>query len=305
VRRELSKWLSVSGLAEGGIERTDVDHSYDWSKYIQLGFDAAFTDLFGAQLLLDHDGHQQGTVDEATLSLETDSWSISVGREYLPFGQYYSNFVTDPVVIFGETRADGALTLSYSINDLFQVSAFVFDGDVKQQGHGNTFDWGGGAEYSSNDDNIVIGLSYLSDLSESGASLLKDFNNIYQKQVSGLNVYALLDMDSFEVTAELVRAMHAFTELDREENAPWAYNVELAHYFDPSFQVALRIETSHKLADEPQRQYGISASWRIVNHISAAMDYLFGKFKNDFVFDNNDNPVKSRNLVAAELSIEF
>lgn len=39
--------------------------------------------------------------------------------------------------------------------------------------------------------------------------------------------------------------------------------------------------------------------------MNLAVDYLYGEFKNGFVFDENDNELKSRNLFAAQVVVEF
>lgn len=43
-------------------------------------------------------------LDEAFIDLENDKWLLSVGRQLLPFGVFYSNFITGPLLEFGEKR---------------------------------------------------------------------------------------------------------------------------------------------------------------------------------------------------------
>lgn len=312
--RELTQWLTVSGLAEAETRYQENDFQSEISNAsrdetslsIQLGLDATFSDLINAELVLEYEiDKDHGELDEAVINLETETWGLSAGRQYVPFGEYYSHFVIGPMLEFGETRAE-ALTIGYSYGDVFELLAFVFDGDAGKAGDGDdALDWGLGIAFSSNDEAIEIGASYLSDLAETDESLLEDYNNVYQQRVAGWSAYALVGMDTFEITAEIVRAIHSFAEFETNANQPWAFDVELAYFPQPSLQFAIRIEASDELEDEPQRQYGISATWRIGKHINLAADYLFGEFKDGFVFDDDDNELDSRSQVAAQLSIEF
>ena len=67
----------------------------------------------------------------------------------------------------------------------------------------------------------------------------------------------------------------------------------------------MRLEYSDELADEPEWQYGMSVSWRLHRNINIAVDYLYGDYKDGFVTDDNDNELRHRNLLAAQLAIEF
>ena len=139
-----------------------------------------------------------------------------------------------------------------------------------------------------------MSLSYLSDLADTDELFLQEENNRYEKRVGGWSAYALIGMKTFEITAETVIADRSFNEFDSNANQPWAANLEVAWFPKPSYQFAVRIEASHELIDQPQRQYGVSAAWRIGQHIGLAADFLYGTFKNNFVLDDNDNEIDSR-----------
>jgi hypothetical protein len=54
---------------------------------------------------------------------------IQLGKLNLPFGEYYSHFVTGPLLEFGETRKN-AIIFDYGITDGLEVSVFAFDSDA-------------------------------------------------------------------------------------------------------------------------------------------------------------------------------
>lgn len=240
------------------------------------------------------------------INLEGETWGVSAGRLYVPFGEYYSHFVTGPLLEFGETRSSAALAADYSPINIFEIFVYAFEGDAGETGRSrNAVDWGVGFELNSLDELWKFGAGYLSDLAESDALLLDDFDNRYENRVGGWNIYILRRMEPFEFTLEAVAAAGHYRELDASEDEPWAANLEIAWFPRPAIQFAARVERSGELADEPKWQYDISAARRIGKYISIAVDYLYGEYQNDFVFDDDDNELDQRNLFTAQFGLEF
>jgi hypothetical protein len=73
----------------------------------------------------------------------------------------------------------------------------------------------------------------------------------------------------------------------------------------PAYLLAVRLEHSDELADEPEWQYGVSVSWRVHRNINLVADYFCGGYKSGFVEDDKGNELRHRNQVAARLAIEF
>ena len=112
-------------------------------------------------------------------------------------------------------------------------------------------------------------------------------------------------MKFFKVTAEILRAIHTFKEFPKNANQPFAYNLEFAYSPTQSIQVATRIEHSEELMDEPQWQYGISGTWAPWENMTLSADYLYGRYKNGFVFDDSNNDQKSHHFTALQLTWGF
>jgi hypothetical protein len=310
--RQLTHWLTVSGLLE--IETAHAWDSFRGGKSedeqtdenLQLGFGITFSEAFSAELVFEYEaetGHSK--LDEGVISYESEAWGASVGRYYVPFGEYFSSFAVGPMLEFGETRVN-AVGVDYSWEDRAEVFAYLFESEVDKAGENNDKpDWGLGLELSSADDAVKFGLNYISDIAESDDGLLDDFDNSYRSRVGGWNAYAVYGMEQSIITAEMVRAAGKFDELDPAEDQPFAYNVELAWFPLPNYQIAVRLEHSDELSDQPEWQYGVSVSWRIHKNINIVADYLYGEYKDGFVTDDHDNVLRHRNLVAAQLAIEF
>jgi hypothetical protein len=303
---QLTEWLSFSGLAEFGAEYqsnifqggiSNADSHETWG-FVQLGFEITLSEQISAELLLISDLESYVELDEGLVNFATETWSISAGRQYVPFGQYYSHFIIDPLLTFSLTRAT-ALSFYYAFEDVLNLSLYVFDG-----GDG-TLDWGLGLGFSSIDEMLTVGIGYLSDLTRANKSSFEDFDAVHQNRVAGLNANVLVAMDSLAITAEFVKALRSFEDIEGNWNAPLAWNVELAWFSRPFLVLAARMEGSDGLRSEPARQYGLTATWRIQKRFTLTADYLFGEFTGGLVFDENDNELDSRHQVVVQLSMEF
>ena len=311
---KLTDWLTLSGLIE--IEALSIDNSFrdnigntghdKLESTVQIGLDVSVSEEVDAEIILEYSEDSTDTVlDEAIINFDRDGLGINIGRLYVPFGIYYSHFVTGPMLEFGETRAS-TIVLGYDYNDMIETSVYVFNGVAdKVDAEDRINDWGVSIEAHPLGDILLIGAGFLSDLADTDDLLLEDNNNNYQRRVGGWNAYTVMQMDYWEVSMEFLQATRAFNELDENANKPAAWNVEFAYFPRSTMEVAARIEGSRELADEPQRQYGAALTWRIYKNTSLTLEYLYGKYKKGFVFDDDDNELHKRNLIAGQLALEF
>jgi len=314
---QLTKWMKFSGLVEVEkeyFENNTVDNkknreTVDTSVNVQWATELTFSNWLGVELVYEteHDGQMlTGKWDEIFFSIELDDFNlgIEVGRVSAPFGEYYSNFVTGPILDFGETIRNG-LNVDYTLIENIEITGYLIDSDVEKRSKSTEFDWGANLEISNDSESLKFGLGYLSDLAESDEGFLREEDNIYIDRVSAWNGYILLGFNNFEITAEYVQANNRFKEFDRMEDKPSAYNVEFAYYLNNAVQFAARYEGSDEFSDSPERQYGVSVSWRPLDRVNITADYLHGEYKNDFVFDDDDRELDDRDLISFQASIEF
>jgi len=227
----------------------------------------------------------------------------STGSYYFCRG-FYSHFVSGPLLEFGQTRGDAVL-MDYTFFDSVELAAYVLDSKVDRRENHNEVDWGVNVEYATEDESIRVGAGYISDLSESQDELLLDFKNIFLRRVPAWNAYALIGMPSFEFTAEILRATHAFQEFPQNADQPFAYNLELAYFPIPWIQIAARLEHSEELMDEPEWQYGVSGTWAPWPNLTVSADYLYGRYKKGFVFDDFENRQLSHHFTVLQLTLSF
>ncbi|MFA5941532.1 MAG: LbtU family siderophore porin [Sinimarinibacterium sp.] len=316
LKHALADWLLASGLVE--FETLDQRRSLfdesghsDDSEYtatLQLGVEATPLEWMKIELIseLEQDSEtgQTGPVlDEAVLALEAGDFELELGKLYVPFGVYFSRFVSGPLVEFGETRAHAA-ALSYGPDERLDIVAFTYDGRARPLSGSRRRDWGFALEVSPLPF-ATVGASYLSDLADSDEDLLDDSQGRYEQRVDAWSAYAVAGAGPFEASVEWLAARRAFRELDTDRNRPRAWNIELAYAPRDDVDCALRYEGSRELEDAPRWQAGVAATWRALRSASLTVEYLRARFRRGLAEDARERPIDGRDLFAAQLSVEF
>lgn len=311
---QITEWLKFGGIVElekewkkNKIKGKDNTENPDPELAIELGFEVDYDDWLEAEVLFaieDNGRRHYQELDEGFVGVNLGDWGMKIGRLYVPFGVYHSHFVMGPLLEFGQTRAD-AFLIDYTFLDSVELEGYVFDSKVDRRENHNEVDWGVNLEYVSEDESIHVGVGYISDLAESQDELLLDFKNNFLRRVPAWNAYALVGWQNFEFTAEILRATHAFREFPQNADQPFAFNVEFAYFPIQTVQVATRVEHSEELIDEPEWQYGISGTWAPWENLTVSVDYLYGRYKKGFVFDDFDNAQTAHHFTALQLTIGF
>ncbi len=310
----VTDWLKVSGLFEiekiyrnvhfTNNQETNQDEAREHT--LQLGFEAEFSETLSAELVFEaeYQNRLKGRYEEAVLQLDLDDAGFELGYQDLPFGEYYSHFITGPLLEFAETTAT-TLVFDYTLADHYDVYAYLFDGQTRRLDEDSDIGWGLGFEFNNQDESLRAGVSYLSNLAESNELFLEDSENIYIDKVPAWNAYLLLGFDQLELTAEYITAAGSFSEFETNENQPASYNFELVWFFSHLTQLALRIENSVELAEQPEWQYGIAPTWRINQHFTVSAEYLRAYYKAGMVFDDNDQELEHHDQFGLQFSMEF
>lgn len=315
LKTELTEWLTFSGLLE--IERERESLIYldnipdikldDDTEVLQLGFDFTFTKNISGILLFEFEQDEQNNshtvIEEAALQIESDNAELELGKQTVPFGEYYSHFITDPLLSFGE-KLDSNIVITIEASDYVDIAVFASEGKASKPGE-KTRDWGTNLELRNEDESLKLAIGYLSDLADTDERLLEEYDNTYQRRVPALNINALMGFESSEITVEYITALDEFVELDKEFNKPSAFNVELAYFPTTDIQIAIRAETSKKLEDAPSRQYGISTTFVFARSMTFSIEYLTGTFKRDSVSDDDDNIFDKTQTLAAQFALTF
>jgi hypothetical protein len=278
----LAPWLRAALLAEGewGRERRTgtgaTDVATDRSGSVQVGLTASPLKDAKGELLLAYDTERDKVdADEAVLSVQLGAWELSGGRMYLPFGTFFSHFVSGGLIEFGETHAP-AVSVSRTIAGAHDLEVAAYRGRAREVG-GHDGPWDGAFTLELwPEGDVAFGLGATSDLADADGLRLP--GNRYARRVAGWTGYARAAAGRFQVTAEGLGAGSGFRDLAADRNRPSAWNVETVWFFRDDAEAALRLEGSHELMDAPALQGGTALTWRPDDRVSLTVEYLRGRF---------------------------
>jgi hypothetical protein len=308
---EVTDWLTLTALLELEAARewqhtTDAGSGRDdtFNGSFQLGSELAMSEALKLELVYEYDHEDDShTLDEAFIALDRNAFELEFGRLYLPFGQFYSQFATGPVLEFGETRTD-AVVLNYSNDAGIDASLFASRGEVSRTGHATEADWGMALELAL-EDYLLTGVALMSDLAEADGDLLEeaDSGEHYAHRVPALGGWLALGAGDYELTLELVAALSGFSELPTDRDRPVAWNLELGGDLYHNASWALRLEGSRELADAPYLQTGLALSWRFGERLGVTLEYLYGRYREALAEDDGGDSLHDTSLLAMQASL--
>jgi hypothetical protein len=330
---EKGKWydrIQFSGLVEveAGYSGTDYDDpatedetSSDVDlETVELAVDAKIVDHVDGHVLVKWEDDDL-FVDEGFITLSgTEEFAayLIAGRQYIPFGNFDSHFVTDPAtLVLGETN-EGAAVAGYRFGgEMVDISVGAFNGRVNEVGDDDTVDSFVGAVVVSPFEGVMFGASYTSNLA--GSDSLSEFvtdrdgdgeNDNISSIIGGWSVFVTLEfLERFKVIGEYVSALDEFEpgELydaaDGEKRQPAAWNVELGARIIEAVEAAARYGGSSDGGDPvsgefllPESEYGGVVNWGVFKNTKLAFEYLHSEFENDF---------QTADTFTVQLAVEF
>ena len=249
-------------------------------------------------------------VDEGFITLvgtETFPAYLIAGRQYIPFGNFDTHFVTDPnTLVLAETN-EGAAVAGYRFGgEMVDVSVGAFNGRAKESGKDELIDSFVGSIVVSPIENIKFGASYTSNIagSDSFSEAVVDPDNL-DSLVGGWSAFVTLEfLERFKLIGEYVGALDNFKTgeiydaADTKERKPLAWNVELGVAIIDNLELAVRYDGSDDGGSDflPESQYGAVLNWGFFKNTNLALEYLHGEFEDD---------AQETDSFVAQLSIEF
>jgi hypothetical protein len=325
----LGKWadkITLSGVieAEAGYEDYDYDDPGERDEdssditlaTVELGVDVDIVKHVKGHVLFlwEEDDTEPVDVDEGFITLDGEDvvpLYLNVGKLYVPFGNFESHFISDPLTLeLGETR-ESALTVGYA-NECVDISISAFNGDVDETGEDDHIEsFVASASFSvpeevSSNFGISGGVSYISNIADSdglqdyldeeyGVDEIKDY-------ISGWSAFLSVSfMDKIFFEAEYVGATDNFEESDLGLDPgvkfePKTWNFELAYAATDRIELAVKYEGGDDLDNAlPEDQYGAAVSYALFEDTCLSFEYLHGEFEND----------DERELITTQLAVEF
>jgi len=318
---ELANHVKVGGLIEVDMtagRAKDADGKKTNSsdvilKTAQLNADATVNEYVAGRIaLLYEEGENSDNIalDEAFVSLkggETLPAYANLGRMYVPFGQYKSHFISDPMTkILGETN-DTAVVAGYA-NDFVDLNAGVFKGKVKETGESEHINCTVASATLSlpkkdkdSEEGLAMsgGVSYLSNLATSDTLEPETTTSGEANTVGGVSAFlSVAYAERFFFDAEYLGALSDFDRndfrfADANNRKPQTWNLEAATRFNKETEFALRYGGSHdalknKLQPDvvdkfilADHEYGAALLYDIFEHTALTVEYLYQKFQDD------------------------
>jgi hypothetical protein len=317
-----AKWferIQVSGLIEVEAGYQEIDKGDPAESDEKNGdVDLATTELvFDARVAAGVDGHVMIKYEDGELFVDEGFVTLSggdalpayliAGRQYIPFGNFDSHFVTDPnTLILGETN-EGAVVGGYRLGgDMVDIALGLFNGRANEAGEDDTVDSFVAAVVVKPLESVLFGASYTSNLAGSDAlsEVLVDANSEIDSLVGGWSAFASVEfLERYYLIAEYVAAVEDFNANELYPTAvakarqPSAWNLELGIALAEGLEVAARYGGSDDGAVFlPESQYGAVISWGVFENTSLALEYLHDEYEDD---------VQDADTVTAQLAVEF
>ncbi|MFO7752081.1 MAG: LbtU family siderophore porin [Desulfobacteraceae bacterium] len=312
--------VSLSGVVEveAGFEDIDYDDpavkdedSSDLSlATAELGVDADVADHVAGHVLFLYEDDEDVVVDEAFITISGEDvvpLYMTAGKLYVPFGNFETRFVSDPMTLdIGETR-ETAVTAGYA-DDIFDINATVFNGDVDEAGEDNHIEtWSAAATFTLPENQVpglglAAGVSYISNIAEADGLEEEITAGEVEDHVAGAGCFLTASyMERFFFQAEYISALDDFKagELNfdgGERFEPETWNVEFAFKVVEKMTLAARYEGGEDLGGFlPETRYGGCVTYDLFENTSIALELLNGEFEND----------DEAQVVTAQLAVEF
>jgi len=309
VEGESSK-LEFSGVLEGELGYTigqEEDESDLALATVELGADMSLaSNVCGHVLFLYEQGENDDNiaVDEGTIDLKLPitlpvELSLSLGRMYVPFGEFNSHFVTDPFTLeIGETN-QVALQLSAS-HDIMEGSVALYNEEVDDSSQIGDIAAKVATSVPEGALGKDIGLSFGASLvtNVAGTDGLTDMigGGAVPDRAMGLGGYVSLNAMGAFLEGEIVMALGDIEIPGGETLKPRAFNMELGYSLpNMPVEIAGKFEQFSENGDNSTNRFGGVVTIGLFDEAA-----FFG-----LEFLRSDDSETVENSIIGQLSVEF
>lgn len=221
--------VTISGVVEveAGVADTATTTESDIAvATVELGVEAAISDFSSASILFLYEDGGTVDLDEATITIgNTEKMPVylTAGKMYVPFGNYESQMISDPITLdIGEAQED-ALLIGVEVEG-FYGSTYLYNGDTEDGGDDEIEHYGinGGFAMEQDAFSLDVGAGWISSIRDSDG--LFDGTATYPNDyVGGYAVHAIVGFGPVTFISEYVAASDDIMATGTEVSA---FNVE-------------------------------------------------------------------------------
>ncbi|MBN2685668.1 MAG: LbtU family siderophore porin [Pontiellaceae bacterium] len=270
---DLGLFLEAEGSASrvGSVSESDLNLAT-----AEFTLDAEVNEWLSGHLglLWEENDTETNNLDEAYFTIGQDFY-LQAGRYYLPFGDFASAFISDPLTLELAEMNQSAVQVGYRI-DAFHVCAGAFRGADE-----TSIETGYAAAGASLGAALQVGAYWLSDLLETDG--LSGLAGGINQTEGGAGVYANLCCGPATVNAEWVSALSEYKSASGNF-CPMAYNFEASLAVDDRWAVGAKWEGSNDFYTDSaggslfgkfhECGYGTVISCALGEHASVSTEYL-------------------------------
>lgn len=281
-------------------------------------------------LLWEEDEEDGIVVDEGYIRLhgaDVLPLYLQVGRMYVPFGNFTTNMISDPLTLeIGETQETAAQVGFEAAG--FYGSVFVFNGDAdSEEGEDHVEDFGAQLGYKMEKENFSfdMGVSFISNMMDSD-NLTDAWNDAQDEaeeagysialhdDLPGFGAYAVVGIGPVTLIGEYLTSLEdpeyrladgtsTLASLGLSEKAEGdkisAWNVELGYTFEVFEKETVWSVTWQGTENTdnlyPENRYGTAVGVALFEHVNVALEYLHDEYEND----------DKAEIVTMQLALEF
>jgi uncharacterized coiled-coil protein SlyX len=304
--------VEIGGLVEveaGYHSSYDGDETSDLAvATVELGIAAQVNDWVAAEItLLYEEDDTDLEVDVATITVAPPDgpWFATAGQQYVPFGVYGTNLVSDPLTLeIGETRETAAL-VGIEANG-FVGSAYVFNGDSDKDDEIDRYGLMAGYASEGDDFGFALQAGYISHIGDSDGLDVGDVGDY----VGGIALDAQITAGAFTFIAGYVAATDSFDAAELGFNGkgaePKAWAIEAGYAFELASRpamVALGFQgTEEALALElPEQRIAVALSVEVMDNTTLSFEWA-----RDEDYGTSDGGTgKTADTATAQLAVAF
>ncbi|HDS16003.1 MAG TPA: LbtU family siderophore porin [Proteobacteria bacterium] len=316
----LGEHVTISGCVEVEVGFTEDYDGNDESDItlatVELGIDIDLHKYVSAHILLlwEEDDTEPVDLDEAYLTLgNTEHFPVflQAGKFYVPFGNFESHMISDPLTLeLGETR-ESAVLLGFEQAG-FRVGVYAFNGDIDEAEDDNEIKcFGLSTGYAFENDNfsLDVGADWINNLADSD-TLGDALPESIRDYVDGFTAHAVFSWQGLTLIGEYLAANDDFAvdelEFKGKGAKPEAWNVELGYTFAvagrEAFVAVAWQGTDEALALElPEDRYLGSVGVELFPGIGLALEYAHDE---DYGVGDGGSG-KTADTVTLQLALEF
>lgn len=291
---EISGAIEVETFHTENASLNDSDDSGDNSDIavatVELGIDAAITkNVSGHLLFLYEEDDTDFGIDEATITISDlfgSPLSFTAGRLYVPFGNFTSNMVSDPLTLELAETSETVFQVAFESENGPYASGYVFNGDAQEADDDDQIEgFGANLGFAGGDDNFGydLGLSFINNIADSDGLTGEIDDNVgagdLDDKVNGWGAHVVTNIGSIQLIGEYISATDDFEvgELDGSDKKrePSAWNVEAAYNFTVANRdatIAVGYQESDDFIAQPEKAILLSMGLSIFDNTSLSFE---------------------------------